>query len=281
MKNGAIVYKPIFEYNDIREFKINTEATIITQRKQRDIKILAFSDLHFGNKKERLDLLDRAYNYCIKKGINIIFCCGDMIDGSVGKDIGEKNIENIYEQIEYFIKNYPFDKNILTFGVGGNHDISALCQGNQDFIEIIKNYRHDVIIPAYHKSYINIKNDKILLHHKINYESSDFIEKDIPLVLKGHRHKYLTKMTEKNNLNVCIPSLSDIDVNNNHSLPTAVELNLNFDKGYIHFVNLKQIYFGTDDFILSEVEYDLLKDRDIDVKNIKNEENMKKKLKKK
>ena len=74
------------------------------------MKFLLISDLHFGNELENLKLIDRAYNYCIKNGINIILCGGDFIDGSFSK--GSQKITDLYDQIEYFIKNYPQDKNI-------------------------------------------------------------------------------------------------------------------------------------------------------------------------
>ena len=84
----------------------DNEIDIITAKNRDEFRVLAISDLHFGNELERLDLVNRAYNYCIKKGINIILCGGDFIDGGFTK--GDQKFDTIYEQIDYFIKIYDF-----------------------------------------------------------------------------------------------------------------------------------------------------------------------------
>lgn len=260
--NGIIVYRPITSVNELYKYNNSRESSIITEHSEEKLKCLVISDLHFGNSLERLDLLDRAYNYCIKENIHTILCCGDMIDGGFSK--GKQTIEEIYYQIEHFVKKYPFDKNILTFGVGGDHDINGLHRGSQDIIEILKNYRHDIIITGYYKATINIKNDSIKLFHKI------IEEVDSPIILYGHAHKYCTKISSENVLKVVVPSLSDI----NKSLPTAVELNLEFKRGYISSAYLKQIYFGQQDYVLGEINYDLLKNRNVEYGCINYEEVM-------
>ena len=73
--NGEIIYRPITSLNELKNIH-NSNNTIITTHYENLIKCLVISDLHFGNKLERLDLLDRAFNYCIKNNIHIILCCG-------------------------------------------------------------------------------------------------------------------------------------------------------------------------------------------------------------
>ncbi|MBQ8473112.1 MAG: metallophosphoesterase [Bacilli bacterium] len=268
-QNGVIVYKPIHTIHDLKKNNNNNlgnnDSTIITSHDDTKFRALVISDLHFGNELERLDLVNRTYNYCIKKGINIILCGGDFIDGGFTK--GDQKFDTIYEQIDYFIKKYPFDKNILTFGVGGNHDISALERGNQDFLEIIRNYRHDIVISNYNNSFVNIKNDQILLHHRIN--NGIEINRSIPLIFRGHYHKYAIAFESNGTINVSVPALCSI----NESFPTAIEVNLSFKKGYIEYVNLKQIYFGNldVDYILNENSYKL-SNREVEIKPINNEE---------
>lgn len=260
--NGTITYKTIRDLSGINKLKKSAFNSIITEHKDEQMRCLVISDLHFGNSLESIELLNRAYNYCVKNGIHIVLCCGDMIDGTFSKV--EQNIEDIYTQIEHFIKDYPFDKNVLTFGVAGDHDYSGLCEGGQDITEAVRNYRHDIIIGDYNNSVINIKSDSITLHHHIlggtyfNYVS--------PIVFNGHLHKYKINM-QTNHLNVCVPSLSLI----NESLPTAVDVVLNFNKGYISLANFKQIYFGDKDYVLNETEYDLLKNRKVEFGPIYNE----------
>jgi len=261
--NGVLLYKPITNLSGISEHYSKVDNVIITANNETNFKCIIISDLHFGNELVRLDLIERVYNYCIENKIHIIFCAGDMIDGTFSK--GEQKIKDTLEQIEYFIKNYPFDRNILTFCVGGDHDMSSIHSNGQDIMEIARNYRHDIIVGGYNNAIINVKNDKINLHHHI---SGGFTKtEDIPLKIYGHYHKYATKMTDGKVLNINVPSLSDI----NKSLPTAVEMELEFNKGYIRNVNLKQIYFGDKNYILNEMCYEL-KDREVTTGPISHEE---------
>lgn len=260
--DGTIKYKPISNISEYKKINsINFDKTIISDSKENDMKFLVISDLHLGNSDERLDLIDRAFNYCAKNGINNILCGGDFIDGAFTK--GKQNISDIYKQIEYFIKNYPYDKNILTYGVGGDHDISALNSAYLNLIEIFNNLRHDIIIGGFNNAKINIKNDTIQLYHFIN--NGEIIPSNAPIILHGHSHKYSTRIIN-DVLNITIPTLSNIL----QEMPSALELNLSFYKGYIKDVSIKQIYFGTNDFILNEQNYDLLKNREVSYVPIKN-----------
>lgn len=262
--DGSIKYKPMHNILD-RDRKnvsiFDQDRVLITEPKENNLKFLVISDLHFGNKAERLDLINRAYNYCIKNGINIILSGGDLIDGSFTR--GEQKISDLYSQIEYFIKNYPYDKKILTFSVAGDHDKSALTKDSLNLIEICNNYRHDIIIGGFNNTGINIKNDQVLLQH---YIAGGYVrETEAPLILLGHFHKYATRMKD-NSLNVTIPSLSDI----NESLPSVLELELDFSKGYIDNAIIKHIYFGNKDVVLSESTFDLLTNRTVYYEPIRN-----------
>lgn len=258
--DGSIKYNKI---SSLKKLKENMNKTIITDNKENNMKFLLISDLHFGNEFENLGLIDRAYNYCIKNGINIILCGGDFIDGSFSRTT--QKITDLYDQIEYFIKNYPQDKNILTFGVAGDHDFSTLKKASLDFIEICDNRRHDIIIGGYNNTDINIKNDKIHLFH--NILGGKMYPTEAPIILLGHKHKYLTKM-KGNSLQITLPTLSNV----NQQMPSALELDVSFSKGYISDAVIKHLYFGTQDFVLSESKFDLLNERNSNNNEIKNVE---------
>lgn len=251
------------KYNKIKKLNENVNKTIITDNQENNMKFLLISDLHFGNEFENLGLIDRAYNYCIKNGINIILCGGDFIDGSFSKS--PQKITDLYDQIEYFIKNYPQDKNILTFGVAGDHDFSTLKRASLDIIEICNNRRHDIIIGGYNNAEINIKNDKIHLFH--NMLGGRMHSAQAPIILCGHLHKYMTKQ-KNNSLYITLPTLSNI----NQQMPSALELDVSFSKGYISSAVIKHLYFGTQDFVLSESEFNLLNERNSNNNEIKNVE---------
>lgn len=261
LKNSGINYSRKYysdssiRYTSLRKIKELKESsqipqdqasTIITDTKENHMKFLLISDLHFGSSLERLDLVDKAFNYCIKNGINIILCGGDFIDGSFSQI--EQKIPNVFQQIDYFIKNYPKDKNILTFGVAGNHDISALNTFSVDFIQVCNNYRHDIIIPGYNNAWLNLKNDSIQMFHHVN--AGELMSSSSPIILHGHSHKYINSF-KKDILNITIPSLSDI----NALIPSALELEISFEKGYITNAITKQIYFGNEDIILNESNF--------------------------
>lgn len=264
--NGAIVYEPITSIKKINEFYISNESSIITDPNELELKVLLISDLHYGNEFERNDLVDRAFNYCIKNDIHIIFLCGDMIDGTFS--CVEQDISNVYEQIEHFVKDYPFDKNILTFSVGGNHDENGLRKSGQNIIEILRNYRHDIIISSYNNFFIDIKNDQIQLFHIAH--KSKLIKSKSSIVLYGHCHKYSCEQEKSKILHIYVPSLSDL--NFNQPMPTAIQMTLQFDKGYIYDTYLNQIYFGNEDYILNEIKFNLLRGRYVKNSSILNEE---------
>lgn len=258
--DGSIKYNKIKKLKKLNE---NVNKTIITDNQENNMKFLLISDLHFGNEFENLGLIDRVYNYCIKNGINIILCGGDFIDGSFSKS--PQKITDLYDQIEYFIKNYPQDKNILTFGVAGDHDFSTLKRASLDIIEICNNRRHDIIIGGYNNAEINIKNDKIHLFH--NILGGRMHSAQAPIILCGHLHKYMTQQ-KNNSLYITLPTLSNI----NQQMPSALELDVSFSKGYISSTVIKHLYFGTQDFVLSESEFNLLNERNSNNNEIKNVE---------
>lgn len=58
-------------------------------------------------------------------------------------------------------------------------------------------------------------------------------------------------------------------------MPSALELDINFNKGYIANSVIKHIYFGEQDIILSESIFDLLKGRTVNYEPIRNIESFK------
>lgn len=263
--NGNIRYNGVNSIYNLKDLKnMSQDRTIITDAEDNSLKVLLISDLHFGNDLERIDLINKAFDYCVKNGIHLIFCGGDIIDGTY--TAGSQKITDVYKQAEHFIKNYPSDKSILTFSVAGDHDISALNEQCLNLIDLCNNYRHDFIIGGYNNMTINLKNDKIQLFHHIN--NGSLIETGSPIILHGHSHQY--KITIINNkLNIIIPSLSNI----NQPMPTALELELTFYKGYIRNASVKQINLENNDIILNEANFDLIRQIVTSSEIIRNTEN--------
>ena len=117
--NGNIKY--VFD-------KFDNEHTInISLEDSSRFKALVISDIHIGNELENLGYLYKAYDYARNHDIHVILNCGDLIDGSFTK--GKQIVNDIDEQIERVIDDYPFDKSILNFICFGNHDYSAFENG--------------------------------------------------------------------------------------------------------------------------------------------------------
>ena len=261
--SGDISYQKIKTIKEIKESsnRKNTK-TIYIPKNTNTIKTLAISDLHIGNEAERLDLLDRAFNYCIKNNIHIIFCGGDLIDGAYSS--GNQKISNIYKQAEYFIANYPHDKSIITFAVGGDHDHSALYRYGIDIAEMCNNYRHDIVIGGFNNTIINMKKDKIQLYHYL--KAGMLLNVNPSLIFHGHFHNFQLNM-QQDRLNIVLPSLSDIT----DTYPQALEVTLNFKDEFIESTDIKQIVFDQKDIILSNTHSILPENRKIKDINLKDD----------
>lgn len=248
--NGSVKYSNVVGSIDDNSGSIN----IAFANDDKSVKVLAISDLHFGNQLERLDLVDRAFNYCKKNGINIILCCGDFIDGA--HTMGAQYMESPYKQIKYFLNNYPIDDNILTFGCAGNHDMDAYASTYFDFVQLCSNYRNDIILGGYNEAEIKMKNQSIKMFHQFDKSSS--VPEKSPLVLCGHTHKFKVIHSENGRyLRVVVPTLSNIM----ERMPSALELDINFYGGvYMNDVLIKHVYFDTSaDINLGEVSYEFPK----------------------
>lgn len=240
--NGDIIYTP---------------KTIITQNNQKNyvdiitgnsntLRAVAISDLHIGNKKQRLDAIDKIYDYCAKEGIHIIFICGDLIDGTYGK--GDKLIKNPEQQIEFVLNKYPYDHSILNIAVLGDHDYSVAESASQNLAVALKNYRHDIIPIGFGLGEININKGKIVLMHKFGYKyqkefdkitSANNLHND--LILQGHYHSPFKIKNIKSNYIVNIPSLSDIRDFNIEPFPSAVKIEIEFHKNHFSRANFSKL----------------------------------------
>ncbi len=252
--NGEIVYRPINDLETLKNINdCNKINSIILKADEQNLRTFIISDLHYGNSKWDQELISKVFEYCVANDIHIILCCGDLIDGSFGQGI--KTIDSLYEQIDFFVKHYPFDKNILTFAVGGDHDLSGLTIGKQSIIEITNNYRHDIIINGFNTTYIALKNDLIRLFHSIKGMTVD--SSITPSIsFNGHGHNFEIPSNCNVPLTVRVPSISNI-CTSKETLPTGIDMECNFENEYIKDACFKQIYFGDKVYILNELEYKL------------------------
>lgn len=253
--NGTIKYKAIHSQNDMKNFKDRLHLHQIEHPNSETFKALIISDIHIGNEDQRIKELDVAFNYCKKRKIHVILCCGDIIDGTFSK--GKQIIKDPYEQIHYMIKHYPSDPHILTFAVGGDHDLSALQHYYQDMLTAIKNRRHDIIVDEYGSFLTNIKEDQLLLYHHIAGRTME--QNNASIILHGHYHQYNTRINNKNVLNISIPPVAMI----NTDFPSALELTIDFKGNLFSEVHLRQIKLDKKATVVNEKSIELSENRPI------------------
>lgn len=251
-EDGEITYK----LN--KGFKEETDISLITSPKTSEIKIAFLSDLHLSNEHERLDLLNEVYNFCAKENIHVIINGGDLIDGLIGPD---KKKHSTYEkQIDYAIKNHPFDKNILNFICLGNHDHKALEITGQNLETALLNRRHDIVPLGYGYGKLNIKNDEIIVRHP-KTPATQTIVLNKGLIISGHSHKSQS-LIAGNAIHIWLPSLSNMESfiqNEDFSLPGFMVANISFTKGYFKTGVFEQYVFLDKMYKVNELNYELFR----------------------
>ena len=215
---------------------------IITDKSSDTYTAIVVSDMHFGSGFEVEGIMDKIYDYCVKEGIHNIICCGDLLDGTRSQQ--EQRIPDTMEQIDYLLRNYPFDKNILTFTVLGDHDRSILKGTGQDISFVLNSYRHDIVPLGYRIGNLNIKNDTLTIEHQSNLRK-DKINSN--LTLRGHYHSSKISYTS----NVCkvdIPSLSNLNLYNEDGttsiikIPEAYLMKIKFNTNTLSYICLNQLF---------------------------------------
>lgn len=178
-------------------------------------------------------MLDFVYEYATKNGINIIFNCGDIIEGTYSSD--KKNILNIHFQIEDYLRKHPYDKNINNFVLLGNHDYHSLHHDGLDISKKIINSRYDIVPIGYGEGLINIKEDNFLLKHELSIVETPRLQVNPKIILLGHGHLMRTKVYE--NFCIGVPPLSYVSPNKKKDLlPGFVDMTFHFEKEKIEFL---------------------------------------------
>lgn len=268
--NGDIVYN----MKNNLEIEKTEGTSIITSKDDNEFKAMIISDLHLGSFEDRLDLLNNIYEYCSKKGINIILNIGDLIEGPYG--IYKKRIDSCEEQIEYTIKNYPFDKNILNFICLGNHDYNAIKASGQDLALALQSRRHDLIPIGYGTGILNIKNDQIILRHPETISTNATFNNKIIFFGHSHKAKVIHSLT---NISIYTPSLSNQNFTSNEILPGALEINLKFTNGYYTTATISHLLLTKNNiFKINEMQFNTSSGKNFSTKVIHNEENKNKVL---
>lgn len=243
--NSDIFYKLKKEIHDLDKNKVSVKMP----HEENIFRCLVISDLHIGATDSDIKLVDRVYEYAIKNGINLILNCGDSIEGDYTSD--KKNIVDVFSQLEYFIKKYPYDKNITNFMIFGNHDRYSLTHNGLDISKTIKNSRYDIVPIGYGQGYVNVKKDNIILFHKLRDGFKPIINGE-KIILSGHGHMMKTKL--KDVFWLGIPTLSYKSNDKTQDvIPGFVDLSVHMEDEKFEYAESKHLIINPSIVQVSEV----------------------------
>lgn len=228
---------------------INKSISIKMPEEINRFRCLVISDLHIGSIDADIKLIDNVYEYAIKNGINIILNCGDNIEGDYTSV--SKKIKNIHDQIDFFIKKYPYDKNIINFMIFGNHDYHSLYCNGLDMSLALKNGRYDIVPIGYGQGTVNIKNDSIILFHKLTDGFKPVITNE-KILLSGHGHMMKTKVRDIFWLGIPTLSYKSNDKTKD-VIPGFVDLDVNIENQKFEYVEAKHLIINPNVIQVSEV----------------------------
>ena len=260
LKNdGWLLRKVIYDDGNINyyfkkfpEF-MKTNTIDLRVKNHYSLSAMLISDTHYGNSLSCMNYLDMVYDYCKECNIHIIINAGDLVDGSFNRE--KQEISDPLKQLEYTIKNYPFDDSILNLICLGNHDFSLFKSGI-DIKKALESARSDLIPLGYGLGIINTENDQLFVRHNIPDYSFEPINGK--MVLEGHKHK-MAFTDDASGFLVNIPTLSNLTLGK-HKYPGALRMNLFFDNdGYINSGSFEQFIFNDKMYTVNEtlINFDL------------------------
>lgn len=226
----------------------NSSKILYTPPATHSLRTIVISDTHLGNSKQRLDVLDGLYEYCIKNDVHIIFNCGDFLNGLCNTLVGRAVDYDYQMQVEKALKNYPYDPNILNYIILGNHDKDYLNKGQIEIGGLIERKRFDIIPVSYDEGVIKVKNDKIhLIPPSEKSSQATFSNK---IIFRGHSHISKIKNADSvSSLYAYVPTCSDLFYDSEYAYPAMYDVTFNFTNyGMISEVNINN-YIYNDKFI--------------------------------
>ena len=254
--NYGYQIKPFYSYNSDIYYKVlnninqnNNRINISISKNEELFRCIVISDMHIGHIKSNIRLMDSVYEYAVKNNINIIFNCGDNLEGDYTSD--KKSLKDIYSQIEEFIKKYPYDRSIKNFMIFGNHDYHLLTNNGLDVSKKISSSRYDLISLGFGQGIVNLNHDNLVLFHKLSSTYKINTDYTYKIVLSGHGHMMKSKIYDK--LILCVPTLSyKSTFTPEEVLPGFIDLTLYFDKGKFDYVVAKNMTLTPDIYRTSE-----------------------------
>lgn len=243
------------------QVKEPNEITINMPTNSQKFRTLIISDTHLGHLNDNLKSIAIMMEYCLKEGIHNIFHAGDFFHGIFPNDSQDIKVTDPFEQIEYGLNNYPYDKNIITYICLGNHDATFWLEDGLDIKKILLEKRHDLVPIGYGNSKINILNNSIYINHPI--ERAGIISTGHQniiksLIIKGHSHKF--KISTGGGCTIIhTPTLSTMNISTDKSstisYPSLLDMELTLNESGITYIYLQHFIIVNKQLIrISEIE---------------------------
>ena len=160
----------------------------IHQIELNDKMIILISDTHDGARSENQFYKYQVFDFAVDKGVKTILHGGDFIQSYKRSYMNFIKEKDSLKQAECFVDYYPFEPNIMTYGIYGNHDHYAIEHDKK--VRAILESREDIQVLGFKKAFILWNGYVISLQHEID----DFCLKlpvDIDfLSFGGHSHYY-------------------------------------------------------------------------------------------
>ena len=186
------------------------ESNIVTIDPQNRFAFCSLSDIHYGSKYDRPDIIRHVYDLCEQKGIDTILCSGDLTDGS---DYGKRErydnqkVHSIDEMVDYVVNVHPYSDHIKFYTISGNHDESFYRRDGVNVIDEIARMRSDIIPLGSCKARVRFGDVSIQMDHGKGRSSNgivekarnyyDFLDSKPDIITFGHvHHSFFTKFED-------------------------------------------------------------------------------------
>lgn len=190
-------------YTSVKRGLPKVDATYHLPELLEPIEIGIISDPHLCNKHQQITHLNRFYDLCYDRGIQVMLNCGDIVDGN-GKvyrgQVYDLHTHGSDAQVDYAVKVYPKRKGMITYVIGGNHDESWYKSEGTQVLKRISDKRDDLLYLGMYGAHLKLGDIRIYMLHSDGgvayargYKLQKIIEQMSPqakphILFAGHWH---------------------------------------------------------------------------------------------
>lgn len=256
-----------------KTLNFNPKKTIRINVVGRIFKAIFISDLHIGSKFESLESLKKVYQYAEEHDCHVVFNGGDLIENIYPDAPYELKDKTLEAQVKKVLRAYPYNPNILSFILYGNHDYRSLTEYGFDISRYLEEKRYDLISLGYGESFIRLKDDAIAITHDLKGPQEETLN-NVAMLFRGHSHKSKTRDGKI----IYIPALTKNESTSYEydPLTSFLDVEFIFFEKKIARINLKQLAIINSRIRLANEQTMLLNPNFVD--NISNQNHTKKKL---